>query len=381
MEVESMLEQVPVEADTDKLTDEDLAMSATPGAADAQRKVVLVAGSGRSGTSLMSGILKHMGMHVPEPEVVADTTNPKGFGEPRWVVDFHETLLKRVNVHTADARPSAWFDAGRAGTRELNRSELTTWLEEQFAHGDSLVIKDPRISWFLGLWRVAAVRSAASTRTITMLRPPAEVVGSKNAYYGGRQGDISRLAGWANVMLCTERATRGSARAFVRYHDLLDDWTKTVVRLGEELDLAEVAEAGTGKMQEVHTFVDPQLRRVRATWDDLSVPDNLREVAQATWDQLNLLAEPGGDTPEVHAALDELRRAYGAVYSDAEALANSSVVAAGPAFLRATRQARAAQAEAEAAAAFEAASPMRKTYLRTRRAGGRVKRRLQNRGE
>jgi hypothetical protein len=372
-----MLEQVPVEADSETLTDEDLTMSATPGPADLQRKVVLVAGSGRSGTSLMSGILKHMGMVVPEPEVVADSTNPKGFGEPRWVVDFHEALLKRNNVHVADARPSAWFDAGRAGTREHNRAELTAWLETQFEAGDSLVIKDPRISWFLGLWRVAAVRSEASTRTITMLRPPAEVVGSKNAYYGGRQGDISRLAGWTNVMLCTERATRGSQRSFVRYHDLLDDWTKTVVRVGEELDLVEVANAGTNKMQEVHGFVDPQLRRVRATWEDLSVPNHLREVAQATWDQLNQLGEPGGDTPEAHAALDELRRAYGALYADAEAFANSSIVAAGPAYLRATRQQRAAQAEADAAAAYEAASPARKAYLRTRRAGGRVKRRLQ----
>ena len=91
-----MLEQVPAESEPQPLTDEDLAMSATPDAVQTRRKVVLVAGSGRSGTSLMAGILKHMGMHVPEPEVVADTTNPRGFGEPRWVVDFHETLLKRT---------------------------------------------------------------------------------------------------------------------------------------------------------------------------------------------------------------------------------------------------------------------------------------------
>lgn len=372
-----MLEQLPAnDPAAGTLTDEDLAMSSTPSAPDAQRKVVIVAGSGRSGTSLMSGILKHLGMHVPEPEVVADSTNPKGFGEPQWVVDFHDMLLKRVNVHPSDARPSAWFDAGRAATREQNRTELTGWLEEQFAVSDHLVIKDPRIAWFLGMWRVAAVRSAAETATITMLRPPAEVVGSKNTYYGGRLGDISRLAGWTNVMLCTERATRGSQRSFVRYHDLLSDWTRTVVRVGEELDLTEIAHAGTGRMQEVHGFVDPQLHRVRNGWEDLSVPDDLREVAQATWDQLNLLAEPGGDQPEVHAALDELRRSYGEVYADAEAMAHSSITAAGPAFLRASRQAAAERAEAEAAAALQAASPGRRAYLRSRRLAGRVKRRL-----
>lgn len=341
------------------------------------RTLVLVAGSGRSGTSLMSGILRHMGMHVPEPEVLADRTNPKGFGEPQWVVDFHETLLRRVNVHPGDARPGAWFDAGRASTREAHRSELTDWLREQLEVSDSLVVKDPRISWFLGLWRVAAVRAQATTSTITMLRPPPEVVVSKNSYYGGRLGDISRLAGWANMMLFTERATRGSRRAFVRYHDLLTDWTSTVVRVGEQLELADVTHAGTGRMQEVHGFVDPRLHRVRVSWDDLDVPKNLRSLALDTWTELNRLAEPDGDTESVHAGLDELRREYADLYAEAEAMAQSSIDAAGPAFLRATRQQRAADAQAAADAAYDAASPARKVYLRSRRAAGRVKRRLQ----
>lgn len=377
-----MLEERPAGvADLEPLTDEDLAMAATPGPAEAERNIILVAGSGRSGTSLMSGILKHMGLHVPEPEVTADPTNPRGFGEPQWVVDFHETLLERTSVQLADARPGAWFDAGRASVQEVNRSQLSEWLQHQFETCDSLVIKDPRISWFLGMWRVAAVRADATTATITMLRPPPEVVGSKNTYYGGRGGDISRLAGWTNVMLCTERVTRGSRRSFVRYEDLLSDWTRTVVRVGAELDIAQIGLAGTAKMQEIHAFVDPNLRRVRATWDDLLVPANLREVAEAAWEQLNLLAEPDGETAEVHQTLDELRRAYGAIYADAEAMANSSVVAAGPAFLRATRQARAAAVQREAAEAEAAASPLRRAYLRARRFAGRVKARLRGQGQ
>jgi hypothetical protein len=373
-----MLDQRPTEAVAEMpLTEDDLAMATTPGPLEPARRVVLVAGSGRSGTSLMSGILRHMGLHVPQPEVVADRTNPKGFGEPQWVVDFHDTLLRRVNVHPGDARPGAWFETGRAASREWNRSDLAAWLGEQLEVSDTLVVKDPRISWFLGLWRVAAVRCGAETSTITMLRPPAEVVGSKNAYYGGRLGDIGRLAGWTNMMLFTERATRGSARTFVRYHDLLEDWTRTVVRVGEELELDDITHAGTGRMQEIHGFVDPQLRRVRATWDDLEVPGGLRDVAAATWTELNRLAEPGGDVTEVHGRLDELRAAYGSLYAQAEALAGSSVDAAGPAFLRATRQARAAAAAQEAEEAYAASSRSRKAYLRARRLAGRARRRLQ----
>ena len=40
------------------------------------------------------------------------------------------------------------------------------------------------------------------------------------------------------------------------------------------------------------------------------------------------LAEPGGDTPDVHALLDEVREAYVAFYDEAEAVAQSSVIAA-----------------------------------------------------
>ena len=41
----------------------------------------------------MSGTLQTLGVHVPQPEVSPDDTNPKGFGEPQWAVDFHDRYL------------------------------------------------------------------------------------------------------------------------------------------------------------------------------------------------------------------------------------------------------------------------------------------------
>ena len=61
-----------------------------------------------------------------------------------------------------------------------------------------------------------------------MLRHPAAVIDSKQRWYGDWQGDVARTAGWVQQTLFTERATRGAPRAFVRYEDLLDDWTRTV---------------------------------------------------------------------------------------------------------------------------------------------------------
>src|SRR4029079_2488558 len=75
-------------------------------------------------------------------------------------------------------------------------------------------------------------------------------------------------------------------------------------------------------------FIDPELKRVTATWDDVAVPERLREIAEETWTGLTKLAEPGGDTSDVHALLDEVREAYVAFYDEAEAVAQSSVIAA-----------------------------------------------------
>ena len=61
-------------------------------------------------------ILGQLGFHVPQPEVTADDTNPRGFGEPRWVVDFHTRLLRARDVTVNDARPTAWETTNAAAT-------------------------------------------------------------------------------------------------------------------------------------------------------------------------------------------------------------------------------------------------------------------------
>ena len=99
-------------------------------------------------------------------------------------------------------------------------------------------------------------------------------------------------------------------------------------RLGQELDLEAVKGASANAIRQVHQFIDPDLKRVQTTWDDVEVPSRLKELAEETWTGLSKLAEPGGDTSDVHALLDEVREAYVAFYDEAEAVAQSSVIAA-----------------------------------------------------
>ena len=86
---------------------------------------------------------------------------------------------------------------------------------------------------------------------------------------------------WLNVLLHTELATRGAAgggRVFVRYADLLDDWSTVVVRAGEQLGLQHVTRAGPEAVEAGNRFVDPDLRRMTQTLDDLNLPPRLHEL-------------------------------------------------------------------------------------------------------
>lgn len=295
-----------------------------------ERRLVLVVGVGRSGTSLLAGILGQVGFHIPQPEVTADETNPRGFGEPRWVVDFHRKLMSERRVTVFDARPAAW-DSTRAATEDpAVHAELREWLGGQFEQGGSVVVKDPRIGWFLPLWLRCAADLEVPTSFVTMLRHPAEILVSARRSYGDWQSDASRAASWLNVMLETERATRDSPRAFVRYADLLSGWGGQLTRLGQTLDLPPLAGFDPSKHPEVDRFVDPSLYRSRQSWEDLAVPARVEEQAEAVWAVIQGLAEPDRGRDAIAASLDAARERYVEMYAEAEAISQSSVTAVKP---------------------------------------------------
>jgi hypothetical protein len=109
---------------------------------------------------------------------------------------------------------------------------------------------------------------------------------------------------------------------------MLEDWTVPVFGIGQAFDIDAVQSATANDVRRVHQFIDPTLRRVQLTWDDLEVPAKLREIAEESWQHLDRLADEDGDTPEVHETLDQLRTAYADLYEEAEAIAQSTALAA-----------------------------------------------------
>jgi len=277
-----------------------------------RRTLVLVAGSGRSGASLLAGVLQRLGYTVPAPEVPADDAHPRGYGESQWVVDFHTKLLERAKVQVADGRPAAWAQTADAGLDNDVEEQLRAWLAAEFKKTDDIVIKDPRLAWFVPLWRRCGASVDAAPRFIHTLRHPAAV--AEDTW----PADVSRTAAWLNRTLFTERATRDARRAFVGYDELVADWTVAVGRLGEELDLDIVRSAAPPAMRRVHDFLDGVPGTSRTEWGDTRIPPALTSLADETWEHIS-----GARPPE---ALDAARRSYIELYEQAEAIAHSSVV-------------------------------------------------------
>ncbi len=293
------------------------------------RTLLLVVGSGRSGTSAFAGLLSRLRFSVPQPEVAANESNPRGFGESQWVVDFHTQLLRVARVRVSDARPAAWATAGQRCDDQPSRDVLRTWLAHEFQLSDNVLIKDPRLLWFVPLWRHVAHDLGVQARFVTMLRHPAEVVQSKGTWYKGISNPANRLAGWVNTMLYTEHATRHHVRAYVQLTELLSDWTRSVARAGDALGLHVLHQCSTQEMREADAVIEPRLHRSKATLEDLQVPDDLRTFARRVWDELLVLAAVGTTDPTAaQARLDSIRQEYIAWYEQVEDVAYSSIVAA-----------------------------------------------------
>ena len=282
------------------------------------RQILVVAGSGRSGTSLFTGLTGRLGFHIPKPEVAANKSNPRGFGEPRWAVDFHNELLASVDVVVEDGRPEAWEATSELAQRPEVVARLREWLEDQFAESDRVVVKDPRLAWFLELYRVACAEIGADLRVATMLRDPAEVMRSREIAYGTRTGNTTRVIGWINMMLGIESRTRDLPRATLNYTDLLDDWRSAFAAADRTLAAGLIDQASPDQVAEADALVDPGLRRSVTSWDELGLGPRTRDLATRVYDAYGRLVGAEGDAQTaVRAELDALSEEFAAFYEEA----------------------------------------------------------------
>ena len=225
---------------------------ATPG----DRTAYLVLGMHRSGTSAVTQLLGLAGAELPANVMPGDEHNQKGYFEPWRIALFNDDRLR--------ATGSAWDDPFAFPFRPLPEAEEASWLEraqvlfdEEFPTTAWPLMKDPRATVLLPLWRRVLEARGVAARCVIPVRHPLAVAGSLRRR-DGFTNQKSVLV-WTSYMLAAEAYTRDMPRAFVGYDALLSDWRAEVARIeaahGAPLPALTVA---AGK--KIDRFLTPELR-------------------------------------------------------------------------------------------------------------------------
>ena len=135
----------------------------------------------RSGTSLLGGILRCLGVELPGETIAGDQHNPEGYFEWDAVVALQERLLIDLQrwwpaPEGTLALPEGWLQ--HPATRQTY-SQLRELVMDAVDHQQRLwAIKDPRCSRLLPLWLELCRELAIPLRLLLAVRDPAEVVTS-----------------------------------------------------------------------------------------------------------------------------------------------------------------------------------------------------------
>ena len=258
---------------------------------------VLIVGMHRSGTSAVSGVLTKLGVATPESLHPADEHNPRGYFEPRRIIDFHESLFAQLGSPSNDPLPLSydWLDSpvGRAAV-----DQLADILDEEFAGRPMCLFKDPRICRLMPVWTRALERTGRRAVAVVPCRHPLEVAGSLQAKAG-----LSRaysLFMWLQHVVLGERFTRGLPRSFIGYQALLNDWRGSVGKMERELDVVWPRDMMRAS-PEIDGFLSGALRHHQA--QSLDAHDPLHALCARAWEALaKLEANPADGAAQ--AALD-----------------------------------------------------------------------------
>ena len=221
-----------------------------------ERTAYLVLGMHRSGTSAMTQVLALAGASLPHNVMSGDEHNAKGYFEPWKVAMFNDERLR--------AAGAAWDDVFAFPFRALPKRAERNWINraeamfgEEFGDAAYPLLKDPRVTVLMPLWRTVLSDLDVAARCVIPVRHPLAVAGSLSRRNGFTPQKSVLL--WTAYMLAAEAYTRDLPRAFVSYDGLLSDWRAEVARI-EAAHGAPLPRLTDQAAAEISAFLTPELR-------------------------------------------------------------------------------------------------------------------------
>jgi len=233
----------------------------------ATRKLVVVLGAHRSGTSVCAAAVAALGASLGEGVTYANEENPKGFFEHPAIVDFNDRLLE----HLQGSWDNPLFDGSRViASMNLDalRAQAAQLLGQLFGQAELVAIKDPRICQLLPFWQPVFEQAGYGRNAVYYVhtfRGVAEVAASTQSraqsnpdYYDLGLNPAEGAALWLSLTSQSLLETRGKQCAYLSFHRLLEEPRPILGRLAQFLDV-QADEEEIDRFCE--SFVDRQLKR------------------------------------------------------------------------------------------------------------------------
>jgi hypothetical protein len=231
-------------------------MLAPPSPSTAPDAQVVVLGMHRSGTSVLTGLLRLLGLWAGEENDFppADGHNEAGYWEHRGVWSIDEAILHALGASWSEI---ADLDLSRLKESERARFEERAWeiVRNLDRHG-SWVIKDPRLCLLFPLWR----KILKHPFCVLIYREPLPVARSLAARDG--LPIPFGIALWEGYMREALASTQGLPRVLVSHRELMADPEATLRRLHYHLSRLggpSLANLRVPAAEEIRTVVDPAL--------------------------------------------------------------------------------------------------------------------------
>ena len=280
-------------------------MAAPVASADADRAGILVLGMHRSGTSAITRVLNLLGADLGDRLLPAvEGVNDAGFWEHADAVALDDKLLHWHGRPWHSVQPVAPADIGDDLLRQA-RLDIGALIRRDFTDASLWAIKDPRMSLLAPVWIRALLEAGIAPRVLVSVRHPDEVAASlqRRDAITGAHADLL----WGTYFVAAVRASAGHRRAICDYAGLLTDWTGTLARIGDALDVQWPIDQVTARTA-VETFLRPEQRRHHAHGIEVGDPDPLHASVLALYAGAVAIAEGRAGWDVLDPAIETFER-------------------------------------------------------------------------
>ncbi len=273
------------------------------------KKMIIISGMHRSGTSAVAGALSLLGIDFGRHLMPAAFDNEKGYFENLDVYNVNETILSSLGSSwdSVLTLPPEWW---RSGELAVYKQHIREIILREFDAGDVFAVKDPRLSRLFPLWQEVLDDLQMDYRFILPVRHPLEVALSlvKRNNFTVEKGALL----WTVYNLEAERHTRAHQRIVVSYDKFLERPERFIQVLAEEFGL-DHAGSGRAELPEIREFLEPALRhhRVQAGTEDFRIPAFVLTLHRHLAD----LSTDAGGTPSAIRAIDKTAAEFARLFN------------------------------------------------------------------